>query len=314
MKNKNWSTIFPAISIPWNDDGTVNEQELRAYVRWLASFDQIKGLVVNGHTGEITSISVEERVHLTSIVADEVGDEMLIVSGVSADSTEVAIEEAKAEKAAGADGILLMPPHIWLRFSMKQEAAYNFYKDVAEQADIDIVVHLYPATTVAFIEVDTLIKMCKNIPHIKAIKQGTRVMPIYEHDVRKLRKECPDISLLTCYDEALVISLMPGMDGAILGFAGCVPELITGAFDAYNNNDLVKLREYADRIFPISQAIYGAGQPTGEAHARLKQALVERGIFSNALMKRPIVGLSEEELVAVKQGVKDSGVSTDIRL
>ena len=45
MKKKiiNWKTIFPAICIPLHDDYSINEPELRRYVRWLASFDEIGG-------------------------------------------------------------------------------------------------------------------------------------------------------------------------------------------------------------------------------------------------------------------------------
>lgn len=62
------------------------------------------------------------------------------------------------------------------------------------------------ATSKAFYPVETLIKMCKEIDHVKCIKMGTRVTSIYEHDVRELRKECPDISLITCHDETLCVS------------------------------------------------------------------------------------------------------------
>ena len=80
-KVKNWKTIFPAISIPLNDDYSINEAELRPYVRWLASFDEIGGLVCNGHTGEITSLTRAERARVVEIVAEEVGDRLTIISG-----------------------------------------------------------------------------------------------------------------------------------------------------------------------------------------------------------------------------------------
>ena len=73
-------------------------------------------------------------------------------------------------KEAGADGILLMPPHMWLRFGMHKDAPYEYVKDVAEGADIDIIIHLYPATSKAFYPVETLIKMCKEIDHVNASK------------------------------------------------------------------------------------------------------------------------------------------------
>ena len=198
-KVKNFKTIFPAVSVPLNEDYSINEEEFRVYLRWIKSFyDQgIQGIVVNGHTGEITGLRRAERKRIIEIANEEVGDKMTIVSGINCENTIESIEMAAEAKAAGADAILLMPPHMWLRFGMNPDAPFEYVKDVAEGADIDIVIHLYPATSKAFYPVETLIKMCKEIEHVKCIKMGTRVTSIYEHDVRELRKECPDISLIT---------------------------------------------------------------------------------------------------------------------
>ncbi len=37
-KQVTFKTIFPAISVPLNDDYSINEKELRVYLRWLKSF------------------------------------------------------------------------------------------------------------------------------------------------------------------------------------------------------------------------------------------------------------------------------------
>lgn len=314
-KVKNWKTIFPAICVPMNDDYSINEAELRKYVSWLAGFDQIEGLVCNGHTGEVTGLSRKERKRVVEIVADEVGDRLTIISGINCENTVESIEMAKEVKEAGADGILLMPPHMWLRFGMHPDAPFNYIKDVADGADIDIIIHLYPAISKAFYPVDSLVKMCKEIDHVKAIKMGTRVTPLYENDVRILRREAPHVSLITCHDESLMSSLtFPGMDGALIGFAACIPELITEAFKAYKAGDFKKIHEYDDKIFPISRAIYGGGQPSGEAHARMKEALYQRGIFSSALMRRPVLPLTAEEKAQVSEGLKGSGYTSKITL
>ena len=197
-KVKNFKTIFPAVSVPLNEDYSINEPEFRAYLRWIKSFygKGMDGLVCNGHTGEITGLTRAERKRVVEICAEECGDVMTIISGVNCENTAESIEMAKEAKEAGADGILLMPPHMWLRFGMNPDAPFEYVKDVAEGADIDIIIHLYPATSKAFYPVETLIKMCKEIDHVKCIKMGTRVTSIYEHDVRLLRQECPDISLI----------------------------------------------------------------------------------------------------------------------
>ena len=176
-KVKNFKTIFPAVSVPLNDDYSINEEEFRVYLRWIKSFygKGIEGLVCNGHTGEITGLTRAERKRVTEICAEECGDVMTIISGVNCENTQESIEMAAEAKEAGADGILLMPPHMWLRFGMNPNAPFEYVKDVAEGADIDIIIHLYPATSKAFYPVETLIKMCKEIDHVKCIKMGTRV-------------------------------------------------------------------------------------------------------------------------------------------
>jgi len=268
-KVKNFKTIFPAVSVPLNDDFSINEAEFRTYLRWIKSFygKGIEGLVCNGHTGEITGLSRAERKRVVEICSEECGDCMTIISGINCENTTESIEMAAEAKAAGADGILLMPPHMWLRFGMNPDAPFQYVKD------------------------------------------GTRVTSIYEHDVRLLRQECPDISLITCHDETLCVSWFPGMDGALIGFAGCVPELICPAREVFANPDKHTLKEaqdWSDRIYHISQAIYGGGQPSGEAHARLKEALYQRGIFSNALMRKPVLPLNQEEKDWVALGLERS--------
>ncbi|WP_302121900.1 dihydrodipicolinate synthase family protein [Acidaminococcus fermentans] len=312
-KVKNFKTIFPAVSVPLNADYTINEPEFRAYLRWIKSFYNkgIEGLVCNGHTGEVTGLTREERKRVTEICAEECGDVMTIISGVNCENTQGAIDMAKDAKEAGADGILLMPPHMWLRFGMNPDAPFEFIKDVADGADIDIIIHLYPAFSKAFYPVETLIKMVKEIPHVKAIKMGTRVTAIYEHDVRELRKACPDVSLITCHDETLCVSWFPGMDGALIGFAGCVPELITKAWDVFKDpahHTLKEAQDASNAIYPISQAIYGGGQPSGEAHARLKEALVQRGVFTSGLMRKPVLPLDQNQKDWVAKGLKESGL------
>ncbi len=307
MKKVSWENIFPAISIPLNDDYTINEKELRAYVRWLADFDGIDGLVTNGHTGEITLFDREDRKRITQIVADEVGDKVMIISGVSAEGTLEAIDHAKDAQEAGADGILLMPPHLWLRFGMKQSSAINFFKRVAENIDIGIIIHLYPFGTKGFYPVETILEMAK-IPNVKALKMGTRHMGVYEKDIRVLRKQAPDLKILTCMDEYLLTSMYPGVDGALIGFGNCIPELITEAWKAVKAQDWAKSRELQDKIFPMANAIYGFGEPTGEAHARMKEAIHQRGFFSSALMREPLMPLDQDEIDGVTEGLKLAGL------
>lgn len=144
-----WAGVFPATLCPFHPDESIDEAGLRQYMQELASVDGIKGVVCNGHTGEIMSLRPHERQRVTQVTAEAVGDRVKVVSGVSAEGSLPAIDDALAAKAAGADAILLMPAHHWLRFGRTPETAVAFFQDVAEGADIPIIVHQYPAWTKA---------------------------------------------------------------------------------------------------------------------------------------------------------------------
>jgi len=310
MKNKHpknsWKDIFPAIPIPLNRDYTLNERELREYVRWLAKIDGIAGIVCNGHTGEITSLNREEKRRVTEIIAEEVSDKVLIISGIACDEgTLDAIDRSREMQEAGADGILLMPPHVWLRFGMKRESPVKYFQDVGKAIDMGIIIHQYPYDCKAFYPVEMVLEMAK-IPNVRALKCGIRHMGVFERDVGILRKKAPNLSILSCMDEYLVSSLYVGVDGALVGFAGLIPELITEVWKAVQANDFVKTRKLQSRILPLTQAVYQVGQPSGEAHARLKEALRQRGIFSSSLMRPPVMPISDQEKKAITLALKEA--------
>ncbi|MFA6935676.1 MAG: dihydrodipicolinate synthase family protein, partial [Sphaerochaetaceae bacterium] len=137
---------------------------------------------------------------------------------------------------------------------------------------------------------------------------GTRNTPLYERDIRILREKAPQTALITCHDESLLTSMFPGVDGALIGFGACIPELITEAWKAMKAGDFWKIREYDALIAPMAEAIYGIGQPSGEAHARMKEAIYQRGLFSSPIMREPVLPLSQEEKDKVTAALKKSKV------
>ena len=94
-----WSGVFAATLCPFNQDYSIDEAGLRDYVRYIASVDGIRGLVCNGHTGEVMGLTARERVKVTEIIADEVGDKVKVISGICCEGSFEAIEHAKDVKS-----------------------------------------------------------------------------------------------------------------------------------------------------------------------------------------------------------------------
>lgn len=304
---RDYHGIMPALAVPFGSDNSLDADGLRPLVQWLASVPGITGIVTNGHTGEVGSLLPHERAEVTAIVAEAVRGKVKVISGVCAEGTFEAVEHAKAAARAGADGILLMPCHMWLRFGVTERAVFEYFKAVGAESGLDIVVHLYPANTRASYSTRLLVELAK-IPQVKSVKMGQRDLGKYERDIKTLRAEAPHLGLLSCMDEYLFPTFLYDVDGALVGFASLVPELITELFRAVREGDLPRARQVNDLIWPIKEAVYGTGEPSGDAHARLKVAMAARGLLQQPHVRPPVLQPSAEEVARVHAALEQSAV------
>ncbi len=333
-KQHPWAGVFAATLCPFHEDEAIDEEGLRAYIRNLCAVPGLKGLVPNGHTGEIMSLREHERARVTRIVAEEVKKSVecrvsertrrrkvptsetrhatpdtrpLVVSGVCGEGSLSAIDHALAAKEAGADGILLMPPHHWLRFGRSSEEAVGFIADVAEGADIDIVIHQYPAWTKAGYTLKEMLEMVK-IPQVKCIKMGTRDMARWLWDYEQLKAANPDVTIITCHDEYLLPTLLEAGDGALIGFAGFAPELMIELVHACLEGDLPRAKKAQQTVAPLARLIYNFGEPGCGAHQRMKVAKWLLGEISSPVFRRPVRPLSEERVEELRKGLRAIGL------
>jgi len=300
--------IFPALQIPFNEDLSIDEPDLRKFASWIAGHKGIGGLVTNGHTGEVFALSAAQRAEATRIVADEMKGRLPVVSGICCEGMTEGIEHAKMARDAGAKGILLMPPHQWLRFGMAQpENVVDYFAAVGEGSGLDIVVHIYPAATRASYSFETLAALAK-LPWVKCMKVGTREMNKYARDLRTIRQANPEVTILTCHDEYLLASMVQGVDGALVGFGSFIPQMITDLYAAVCAGDLKAAMALQNRINPLKDVVYGGGEPTGQAHARMKMAMYLAGILKSPRVQPPTRLPEGAELQAIKDALRNAGM------
>lgn len=309
MFEQPWTGVYAAILCPFGADEAIDEAGLAAYAGDIAGVDGVMGLVANGHTGEVVSLLPEERARVTAVAAGGVGGSVKVVSGVCAEGSAEAIVHARAAKDAGADAILLMPPHHWLRFGRSPATAVGFVADVAEAVDISIVLHQYPAWTRACYSLAEMLRIVE-IPSVVSIKMGTRDMARWGHDYRELKRAAPGVSILSCHDEYLLATLLDGCDGALVGFAGFAPELIVELVRAALAGDLTAARRAQEKVRPLARVIYRFGEPSGSAHQRMKCARWLMGKFPSPHVRRPLRPMGTDEINGVRTELNDAGFET----
>jgi 4-hydroxy-tetrahydrodipicolinate synthase len=304
----NYRGIIPAISTPFKINNEIDELALRKLASWLAGHKGVVAVMTNGHTGEVFSLSPLERAEVTRIVADELKGKMPVISSIVCEGLSDAAEHARLAKKAGASALDVMPPHHWLRFGFHPEHAMEYFDVIWKASELDLVAHVYPAWTKASYSSALLAELAK-LPYVQAFKVGQREMSKYARDIKAIRDADATKAILTCHDEYLLASMVQGIDGALVGFASLVPQLIIDLLAAVRSSDLKEAMRIQAIINPLKEAVYGNGEPTGEAHARMKCAMKWAGILECAHVRPPTHAPSPEEEQFISQTVKNAGLS-----
>lgn len=300
--------LIPAIAVPFKDDYSIDTEGLSRFARWLSQQRGIKALMTNGHTGEVFSLTPRERAEVTRITADAVNGAVPIISSIVCEGTLDAAEQALMARDAGATALDVMPPHHWLRFGFRPSHVIEYFEAIHRAVNLPLVVHVYPAWTKASFSSSLLAELAQ-LDGVHAFKIGTREMNKYARDLKEIRAVAPDKALLTCHDEYLLASMVQGIDGALVGFASLIPGLIMDLLDAVHAGDLNEARRIQGLIDPLKDAVYGDGEPTGEAHACMKAAMAAAGILDSATVRPPTVPPSAAELARIKTAVEAAGIA-----
>ena len=309
MKKINFHGLIPAIAVPFRTDYSIDEAELRRFAAWLGQRPGITALMTNGHTGEVFALTPRERAEVTRITADATKDICPVISSIVCEGIYDAVEQAGWAKEAGAAGLDIMPPHHWLRFGFLGEHVIDYFTAIGKASGLPLVVHIYPAYSRASFSTELVVELAK-LPYVHAFKIGTREMNKYARDLKAIRAVAPKKALLTCHDEYLLASMVQGVDGALVGFASLVPGLIHDLLNAVKEGDLHKAQKIQGLINPIKDAVYGAGEPTGEAHGRMKAAMQAAGILRSATVRPPTHEPTKDELAEIRAAIKAAGLTT----
>jgi 4-hydroxy-tetrahydrodipicolinate synthase len=136
---------------------------------------------------------------------------------------------------------------------------------------------------------------------------GTRDMSRWLYDYEQIKEIAPYISIITCHDEYLMPTLLEAGDGALIGFAGLVPELMVKLVHACLEGDLAAAKKAQKTVAPLARLIYNFGEPGGGAHQRMKCARWLMGKFSSPKMRRPLRDLNKEQVDKIRASLEAIG-------
>lgn len=245
--------VFAAPLTPFSEHGALRLEQLPPYISFLLEAG-VAGLLCMGTNGEFASLTIAERLEATEATLSAVGGRVPVVVNVGTTALGDAAALARHARAAGADGVALLPPYY---FPLRDDGFLEVARRVADAFEGPLYLYNIPRY-VGYRIPAAVVARCHQDGIARGLKDSSQDMTYF----RDVRQRCPELELFVGSDTTLVEGLREGADGAVSGMANAFPELVVAVYRAFRRGapDLERLRGH---VLALREAFAGAPYMAG---------------------------------------------------
>ena len=281
---------MPAITTAFDADLNVDHAFVAKHATWLID-NGCTGIVALGSLGEGATLNHAEKLAVLATLVKALDGRAPVVAGISALSTSEAVAIAKGAEDAGCNGLMVLPPYVYLGDWRETKAHVSA---VLKATPLSCMLYNNPvAYTVDFVPQQVL-ELASEHSNLNAIKESSA-------DVRRiaaLRAIMPaDFRLMVGVDDAIVESINMGACGWVAGLVNAFPKESVELFNLATNGEHAKAFELYRWFLPLLR------MDTVPKFVQLIKLVQEEVGMGNARVRPPRLTLEGAELAAAKETV-----------
>ncbi|HEY9104894.1 dihydrodipicolinate synthase family protein [Chitinimonas sp.] len=211
----NFQGVMPAITTPFHADLSIDHDNVTRTVQWLVAAG-CSGIVPCGSLGEGATLSFDEKVALIETCARAV--DVPVIPGIAALSTAEAVRLAKAAQAAGARGLMVLPPYVYSTDWREMKA---HLAAVITATGLPCIIYNNPVAYRTDFSPEQILELANEFENVKAVKESST-------DVRRvtaIKALAGDrLKLGVGVDDALLEGVAAGAEFWIAGLVDALPE------------------------------------------------------------------------------------------
>jgi len=289
--------MITALVTPFNKDFSLNLEILPALIE-----NQIDGgidaICVTAGAGEYLTLRPEERKDLIQHSDELIQGRIPLVAGILEIETGSAVTASRAAREAGAQGLLVLNP---LYFSPSSDGLFEYFRAVAEEVDLPIIVYNNPGRTGYNFDLPMLERLV-NIPQVVALKECDRDLG---RVARKIDLLGSRLTFLSGDDDLCLQSFAMGAKGSMMAASNLVPSWAVELLKATQNNKWFEARTLFFRLLKIVTLYEGPDHP-----GPLKQIMDQAG-FPVGIGRPPLHQVNNERLTHIKRVLDELGLLND---
>jgi 4-hydroxy-2-oxoglutarate aldolase len=235
--------IFPPIATPFDYNGNVYVSKVQHNVeKW--NLTSLAGYVVMGSTGESVMLTPEEKYSVWEQVAKHAAPDKLLIAGTGMESVRETVALTNRAAGMGYKAAMVRTPHYYKNLVNRADAQTLYFRAVADQSPIPLIIYNWPQATGVDIPVEAVVAISEH-PNVIAIKESSGNL---EKVMQMIREVKHGFQVLVGSAPTLWPSLLMGACGAILAYANAAPYSAIAIWEAYRTREEAAGLDWQNRI------------------------------------------------------------------
>ena len=280
-----------ALVTPFTPQGAVDyEAYARMVDRQVAN--GVHFLVPLATTGETPTLSAGEKTAIYQLVKEHAKG-LPLMPGVGVNSLPDTLANIKLLEPLGADALLVVVPYY---NKPTQQGQYEYFKAVAAETSLPIIIYNVPGRTGANMLPDTVIRLANDVPNIRGIKEASGN---YDQVSEIIRRAPEGFTVLSGDDDMTLAFMATGAHGVISVASNIAPKEVTQMVEAMQRGDLAGARALHHRLFPLFKACFVESNPIPA-----KAALEQLGVIGGTV-RLPLASASDATKALMQKVLAD---------
>jgi len=235
--------IFPPIATPFDYKGDIYPAKVQHNVeKWNRT--TLSGYVVMGSTGESVMLTTGEKVLMWELVAKHAASDKLLIAGTGMESVRETVCLTNRAAEMGYKAAMVRTPHYYKNLINRADAQALYFRSVADQTKIPLIIYNWPQATGVDIPVEAVVAISDH-PNVIAIKESSGNLEKVMQLIREVRE---GFQVLVGSAPTLWPSLLMGACGAILAYANAAPYSTIAIWEAYRTREEAAGLDWQNRI------------------------------------------------------------------
>lgn len=283
--------IIPAFYACYDDNGEVSPERVQQLTQYFID-KKVKGLYVNGSSGECIYQSVADRKLVLENVMEVAKGKLTIIAHVACNSTKDSIVLAKHAESLGVDAIAAIPP---IYFRLPEYSIAEYWNSMSEAApNIDFIIYNIPQLAGVSLTPSLYTEMMKN-ENVIGVKNSS--MPVQDIQIFcALGGE--NRIVFNGPDEQFLSGRLMGAKAGIGGTYGVMPELFLQLNQFIAEKELEQARELQ---YAINEIIGLMVSGHGNMYSVVKEILRINEGLNIGSVRSPLAPFIESDLEGIQK-------------